>query len=89
MKLIDLVKQIRESEPEALGSLSNSAVATVLRAGLGAVRIAIDEAGNEVVSVPLLGRFKSRDVETEQNGEKRTTRRTVFLPAKERQAAGA
>ena len=89
MKLIDLVKQIRETEPETLGSLSNSAVATVLRAGLGAVRAAIDEAGNEVVSVPLLGRFKSKDVESEQNGEKRTTRRTVFLPAKERQAAGA
>lgn len=89
MKLNELVNQIRETEPEALGSLSNSAVATVLRAGFGAVRVAIDEAGNEVVSVPLLGRFKSKDVETEKNGEKRTSRRTVFLPAKERQAAGA
>ena len=64
-------------------------MATVLRAGFGVVREAIDEAGTDVVAVPSLGRFKTKDVETEQNGQKRVSRRTVFLPVKERQTAEA
>jgi len=90
MKLIDVASSIKSADGARLESISVVQIQKILSRGLREVRAAVQNAGDEVVIVPGLGRFRSRDIQlkAEAEGEAQGIRRvTKFIAAKDEQAS--
>jgi len=80
MKLVDIVKQIKNEKPELLGKLPEKRAVALLRESFAHLAKSLDEQ-EEVVKVPGLGSFRTRSVEKEKGGQKTTSKRIIFRPA--------
>lgn len=83
MKLIDVASSIKSADGARLDNISVIQIQRILNQAMREVRAAVLAAGDEVVVVPGLGRFRSRDVEIKGEGDEPTVRRvTKFVAAK-------
>jgi len=80
MKLIDIVKHIKNEKPDLLGKLPEKKAVTLLRESFVHLAKLLDEQ-DEVIKVPGLGSFRTRSVEKEKEGKKTTSKRIIFRPA--------
>lgn len=84
MKLIDVASSIKSADGARLDNISVIQIQRILNQAMREVRSAVLAAGDEVVVVPGLGRFRSRDIEIKGEGDEPTVRRvTKFIAAKE------
>lgn len=86
MKLIDVASSIKSTNGTRMENISVVQIQRILSQGLREVRAAVQSAGDEVVIVPGLGRFRSRDIELKNaaEGEEAGMRRvTKFVAAKD------
>jgi hypothetical protein len=83
MKLIDVASSIKSADGARLDNISVIQIQRILNQGMRELRAAVLAAGDEVVVVPGLGRFRSRDIEVKGEGDVPTVRRvTKFIAAK-------
>ena len=90
VNLAELAGKVVDTHP----GIPSTMASQVIRTALKAIREEIEGAPEGVVSVPLLGQFRVRNVETEKDGQKSQVRRTLFVaprakPAVEGAAAPA
>jgi hypothetical protein len=84
MKLIDVASSIKSADGARLDNISVIQIQRILNQGMRELRAAVLAAGDEVVVVPGLGRFRSRDIEVKGEGDVPTLRRvTKFIAAKD------
>lgn len=84
MKLIDVASSIKSADGARLHNISVIQIQRILNQAMRELRAAVVSAGDEVVVVPGLGRFRSRDVEIKGDGDEPTVRRvTKFIAAKD------
>jgi hypothetical protein len=84
MKLIDVASSIKSADGARLDNISVIQIQRILNQAMREVRAAVVAAGDEVVVVPGLGRFRSRDIEVKGEGDVPAVRRvTKFIAAKE------
>lgn len=84
MKLIDVASSIKSADGARLDNISVIQIQRILNQAMREVRAAVLAAGDEVVIVPGLGRFRSRDIEVKGEGDVPALRRvTKFIAAKE------
>ena len=88
MKLIDVASSIKSADGARMENISIVQIQKILSRGLREVRASVQNAGDEVVVVPGLGRFRSRDIELKAEGKEGSVRRvTKFVAAKDEQAS--
>ena len=83
MNLAELAGKVIETHPGIPPAMASQ----VIRTALKAIREEVEGTADGAVTVPLLGQFRIKNVETEKDGEKSQTRRTLFVAPKPRPAA--
>ncbi len=78
MNLAELAGKVVEAHPRVPAAMA----AQVIRTALKTIREEIEGAEPGTVAVPMLGQFRVKNVETEKEGQKQQTRRTLFVAAK-------
>lgn len=90
MKLIEVATAIKNADGTRMENIPVGQIMKILSQGLREVRTAVQSAGDEVVVVPGLGRFRSQNIEVkaQAEGEAGGVRRvTKFIAAKDKAAA--
>ena len=89
MKLVDVANSIKGAEAGKLDHIPTGQILRILIGGFKHVRDAVEGAGDDPVVVPVLGRFRTRNVEVKAKDEKAasTRRITKFVAAKEKAGA--
>lgn len=82
MKLIEIVEQIKETNPKILGKLTDAKAAKILSAAFAEISKQLDATDDGAVKVPALGAFAVKQVEREKEGEKLTVKKISFRVAK-------
>ena len=85
MNLAELAGKVVETHP----GIPSAMASQVIRTALKAIREEVEGTADGAVTVPLLGQFRIKNVETEKDGQKSQTRRTLFVAPKPRPAADA
>ena len=78
MNLAELAAKVVEAHPRVPAARAQQ----VIRTALKTIREEIEGAEPGTVAVPALGQFRVKNVETEKDGQKQQTRRTMFVAAK-------
>lgn len=87
MNVKDLVTQIKAAEPEALAKVPAGKAMVVLREALRLIKEEVAKTEEGVVSVPLLGQFRVRQVEVVKEGQAAKARRVLFNEVRARDRA--
>jgi len=82
MKPIELVKLIKQENPELLAELPDKKAASLIRAFFYQLGMQINAMEEGILKVPGFGNFRIILVEKEKDGQKITTKRIVFRPIK-------
>ena len=75
MNFQELAAKIAETHPR----IPATVVSQVLRTALKAISAEIEGHEEGALSIPLLGHFRIRNIETEKDGVKSQTRRTLYV----------
>jgi len=78
VNLAELAAKVVEAHPRVPAAMAQQ----VIRTALKTIREEIEGAEPGTVAVPALGQFRVKNVETEKDGQKQQTRRTMFVAAK-------
>lgn len=81
MKLIELLKLLKNENPKLLPNFPEEKAVALLRAAFVQLRKQIDEMSDGILLVPGLGNFKIAVVEREKDGKKVTNKHIVFRPS--------
>jgi hypothetical protein len=86
MNVKDLVTQIKAAQPEALASVPNGRAMLILREAFRIMKEELASTEEGIVSVPMLGQFRIRQVEVEKDGQTVRNKRTLFIESRGRTA---
>ena len=85
MNFQELAAKIAETHPR----IPPNVVSQVLRTTLKTIAAEIEGHDEGALSIPLLGHFRIRNIETEKDGVKSQTRRTLYVAPRLRLASDA
>lgn len=89
MKPIEIVKLIKEKQPEVLAGIPDKKAALLIRTTLAELGKQIAAAEEGAVKVPGLGNFRVRQIKKEKPGEDaKTIKKVLFRLSKEKQGKG-
>lgn len=80
MNASEIIKLIKEENPEILGNLSEKRLIAIIRQVFIQIAKKLEDHEEGPVRVPGLGDFKIRMIEIEKDGKKESVRRIVFRP---------
>lgn len=80
MKPTEIVEKLQQNDPELLGKIPPRKAAGIIRAAFEQLVIELQNTDEGKVTVPKLGNFIVRQVDTEKNGEKAQVKRIIFRP---------
>ncbi len=80
MKLVDIVRHVKNEKPDLFGKIAEKKAVALLRESFAHLARLIDEQ-EDVVKIPNLGNFRTRSVAKKEGGQKIISRRIVFHPA--------
>ncbi|PSJ48038.1 hypothetical protein C7H85_04365 [Zobellella endophytica] len=80
MKPIEIAEKIMQESPDVLGTVPANRAARIIRAAFEQLVIELQNTDEGKVTVPKLGNFIVRRVDTEKNGEKVQVKRIIFRP---------
>jgi hypothetical protein len=89
MKPIEIIEQIKQTNPAALKGVDDKAAARLLRLVFADIAEQIKTSEDGVVAVTGLGRFRVKTVEVEKDGVKTARKRIVFTQAPTKKDAAA
>lgn len=81
MHLKEIVKAAREASPEHAGKMPEPRAAALLSVVFAHILRRIEEAGDEPLDIPGLGRFIAGDARMAQDGKSVSVRSVTFHPA--------
>ena len=89
MKPIEIIEQIKQTNPAALKGVDDKTAVRLLRLVFADIAKQVSASEDGVVAVAGLGRFRVRTVEVEKEGVKTSVKRILFTqwPAKKEAAA--
>lgn len=82
MKPIEIVAELKKTNPKLFGQLPEAKAARLVSAVLGYAAKQIQETAEGKVKIAGLGTFNVKEREQEKNGEKKTVKRISFNAAK-------
>ena len=80
MKVIELAQKVQKNNIEKLGNMKEQRIAIVIKETLALIKQEIDNAENDPVRIPILGKFKPFLIEKEEDGKKILNKRIIFKP---------
>jgi hypothetical protein len=79
MKPVEIIQQIRQTNPDVLGKVPDPRSAVNLRAVFADIAKSVRASSSGEVQIPGLGRFVIKQIQREVDGESHTIKRVVFL----------
>ena len=90
MKVDELIKEIRQTQPSALGQIPDDRAAALIEQVFRHINQKLAETQEGTVACADLGQFKIRQIEKEKDGRKVMKKRIIFRAARaERRKPGA
>ena len=80
MRLIELAQKVQENNTEILGKMNEKKIVLIIREALKQSKQEIENTGNDTIHIPMLGKFKIKMIEREEEGRKVTLKRIRFKP---------
>ena len=80
MNVIELAQKVQKNNIKKVGNMHEQRIALVIKETLAFIKQEIDNAENDPVRIPILGKFKPFLIEKEENGTKIVNKRIIFKP---------
>lgn len=81
-KISEIALKIKQDNPEKLGKMNEKKIATIVRKTLMQLKNEIENTENDIIEIPMFGKFSARMIEREKEGEVKIIRRITFRPSK-------
>ena len=85
MKLIELAQKVQENNTEILGKMNEKKIVLIIREALKQSKQEIENTENDTIRIPMLGKFKIKIIEREEEGRKVTLKRIMFRLEKDKE----